>query len=149
MKMKIPTGGSGNGYYGHESGVISYLDNVETEPDIPGGENGDFSEYMWMENEEEFDKQVLEQLEEDEMMEQCLEAMLEEERQHERNQTSVAWCNAVAGENSENELCQQLGTLRVHGELAKSSTLNPNAAEFIPSLKTSVSTSSEITSDSS
>ncbi|XP_015112829.1 polyadenylate-binding protein-interacting protein 2 [Diachasma alloeum] len=149
MKMKIPTGGSGNGYYGHESGVISYLDNVETEPDIPGGENGDFSEYMWMENEEEFDKQVLEQLEEEELMEECLEAMLEEEQQHQRNQTSVAWCNAVAGENSGNELCQQLGSLRVHGELAKSSTLNPNAAEFVPSFKTSVSTSSEITSDSS
>lgn len=58
MKMKIPSSGSGNGYYGHESGVISYLDNVEQEVDIPAGENGDFAEYMWMENEEEFDKQV-------------------------------------------------------------------------------------------
>lgn len=58
MKMKIPNCGSGNGYYGHDSSVISYLDNVEQEADLPGGENGDFSEYMWMENEEEFDKQV-------------------------------------------------------------------------------------------
>lgn len=59
MKMKIPNSGSGNGYYGHESGVISYFDTVEQEIDPPAGENGDFAEYMWMENEEEFDKQVL------------------------------------------------------------------------------------------
>lgn len=58
MKMKIPTGGSGNGYYGHESGVISYLDMVEVEADVQSTADGDFSEYMWMENEEEFDKQV-------------------------------------------------------------------------------------------
>lgn len=58
MKMKIPNGGSGNGYYGHEAGVISYLDNVEGDVDVQGGGDADFSEYMWMENEEEFDKQV-------------------------------------------------------------------------------------------
>ena len=57
MKMKIPTGGSGNGYYGHESGVISYLNNVEADANVPAA-GEDFSEYMWMENEEEFDKQV-------------------------------------------------------------------------------------------
>jgi hypothetical protein len=58
--MKIPNGG--NGYYGHDSSVISYLsdgsdggngDDVDS-PTL----DGDFSEYMWMENEEEFDKQV-------------------------------------------------------------------------------------------
>lgn len=59
MKMKIPNGGSGNGYYGHDSGVISYL--VNEENDDPQGrepEDNDFSEYLWMENEEEFDKEV-------------------------------------------------------------------------------------------
>lgn len=55
-------------------------------------------------------------------MEECLEAMLEEERQHQRNQTSTAWCNAVNGDNSGTELCQQLGGLRVHGDLAKQVT---------------------------
>lgn len=61
MKMKIPTSGSGNGYYGHENGFILYLDNgIEIEPDIQNsGETTDFSEYLWMENEEEFDKQVV------------------------------------------------------------------------------------------
>ena len=57
MKMKIPTGGSGNGYYGHESGVIAYLEHGEQGVQAPVA-NEDFSEYMWMENEEEFDKQV-------------------------------------------------------------------------------------------
>lgn len=58
MIMKIPNSGSGNGFYGHDNGVISYLDNVEAEADVQAGGDGDFSEYMWMENEEEFDKQV-------------------------------------------------------------------------------------------
>lgn len=58
MKMKIPNGGSGNGYYGHESGVIAYLDNDEPGIDIQPVTDSDFSEYMWMENEEEFDKEV-------------------------------------------------------------------------------------------
>lgn len=56
--MKIPNSGSGNGYYGHESAVISYLDNVEAEVNAQSPSD-DFSEYMWMENEEEFDIQVL------------------------------------------------------------------------------------------
>lgn len=61
MNMKIPNG-SGNGYYGHDSSIISYLSDSS---DIGNGDDvdsptldGDFSEYMWMENEEEFDKQV-------------------------------------------------------------------------------------------
>ncbi|XP_003424722.1 polyadenylate-binding protein-interacting protein 2B isoform X1 [Nasonia vitripennis] len=136
MKMKIPTGGSGNGYYGHESGVISYLDNVENDgPEGPAQGEDDFSEYMWMENEEEFDKQVLQQLEEEELMEECLEAMLEEERQHERNQNSSAWSSATSTENNGAELCQQLNSLRVHDDIAKQSTLNPDAAEFVPGFK--------------
>jgi hypothetical protein len=60
MNMKITNGGSG--YYGHDSSVISYLSDSS---DVGNGDDvdsptldGDFSEYMWMENEEEFDKQV-------------------------------------------------------------------------------------------
>lgn len=60
--MKIPTNGSGNGYYGHETGITSYMDNnLDTEPEVQNPQgigDGDFSEYLWMENEEEFDKQV-------------------------------------------------------------------------------------------
>ena len=62
----------------------------------------------------------MQQLEEEELMEECLEAMLEEERQHQRNQTSSAWSTATSTvENNGAELCQQLGSLRVHDDLAK------------------------------
>ncbi|KAI4490650.1 PREDICTED: polyadenylate-binding protein-interacting protein 2 isoform X1 [Polistes canadensis] len=154
MKMKIPSSGSGNGYYGHENSVITYFDtNLDTEADVQGGSDGDFSEYLWMENEEEFDKQVLQQLEEEELMEECLEAMLEEERQHERNINSTAWSTAASiPYNNGAELCQQLSDLRMHDDLAKQSTLNPDAAEFIPAFKatvTTVSTPTEVTAESS
>ncbi|XP_029176169.1 polyadenylate-binding protein-interacting protein 2B [Nylanderia fulva] len=148
MKMKIPNSGSGNGYYGHETGITSYMDNnSDTEPEVQGISDDDFSEYMWMENEEEFDKQVLQQLEEEELMEECLEAMLEEERQHQRNMNSTAWSTATGtSDNNAAELCQQLSNLRMPDDLAKQSTLNPDAAEFIPARKSTVvpvSTSSE------
>jgi len=60
MKMKIPNGGPGNGtYYGQETGITSYVDNnSDTEAEMQAIAEGDFSEYLWMENEEEFDKQV-------------------------------------------------------------------------------------------
>lgn len=58
MKMKIPTSGCGNDY-GHETDIISYMDNnFESEIDVQETEDSDFSEYLWMENEEEFDKEV-------------------------------------------------------------------------------------------
>ena len=57
MKMKIPTTGSGNGYYGHHESSI-YLENVESDNDGTSTAENDFSEYMWMENEEEYEKQV-------------------------------------------------------------------------------------------
>ncbi|XP_032675399.1 polyadenylate-binding protein-interacting protein 2 [Odontomachus brunneus] len=146
MKMKIPNNGSGNGYYGHDTGIISYVENnIDTEAEVQATGDGDFSEYLWMENEEEFDKQVLQQLEEEELMEECLEAMLEEERQHERNINSTAWSTATGtSDNNTAELCQQLSGLKMQDDLAKQSTLNPDAAEFIPAIKsTAVSTSSE------
>lgn len=44
----------------------------------------DFSEYMWMMNEEEFDKEEMQRLEEEALMEQCIEAMFDLERAHRR-----------------------------------------------------------------
>lgn len=56
--MKIPTNGSGNGYYGHQNNVI-YIEQVEVEDeDVVTSPEVQFAEYMWMEHEEEFDKQV-------------------------------------------------------------------------------------------
>lgn len=56
--MKIPTTFSGNGYYGHENGVIAYIDNEPIVDEIQPSPEMQFAEYMWMEHEEEFDKQV-------------------------------------------------------------------------------------------
>ncbi|XP_077283874.1 uncharacterized protein LOC143909665 [Arctopsyche grandis] len=70
----------------------------------------DFSEYMWMENEEEFDKQVMQQLEEEALMEQCIEAMLADEREAQNRGSSDASLE----------------------EQVSKSTLNPLAAEFVP-----------------
>ncbi|XP_032885911.1 polyadenylate-binding protein-interacting protein 2 isoform X1 [Amblyraja radiata] len=42
-----------------------------------------FAEYMWMENEEEFNRQIVEELWEEEFIERCFQEMLEEEEEHE------------------------------------------------------------------
>lgn len=158
MKMKIPTS-SGNGYYGHESNFIPpYLsdgsDNGHQDDLDSPALDGDFSEYMWMENEEEFDKQVMQQLEEEELMEQCIQAMLEDERdirsnnsnqfnnqQNNSNQSQSRQVPRVSarqpwsnGSLNGQDICNGMENLRVQDqdELAKQSTLNPNAAEFVP-----------------
>lgn len=91
MRMKMPDhniGSSSSGYAGGNGG--NYSDSYDSDPDgyitppnedISGGPNydEDFSEYMWMENEEEFDKQEMQRLEEEALMEQCIEAMLQDE----------------------------------------------------------------------
>uniref|UniRef100_A0A2D4L7K7 Ataxin-2 C-terminal domain-containing protein n=1 Tax=Micrurus spixii TaxID=129469 RepID=A0A2D4L7K7_9SAUR len=40
-----------------------------------------FAEYMWMENEEEFNRQIEEELWEEEFIERCFQEMLEEEEE--------------------------------------------------------------------
>ncbi|XDV17770.1 hypothetical protein PO909_023589 [Leuciscus waleckii] len=44
-------------------------------------ESNPFAEYMWMENEEEYDRQVEEELLEQEFLERCFQEMLDEEDQ--------------------------------------------------------------------
>ncbi|KAG6460319.1 hypothetical protein O3G_MSEX011900 [Manduca sexta] len=95
-------------------------------PAVPAAPQDDFADYMWMEHEEEFDKQVMQQLEEEALMEQCIEAMLEDE-QRERNNRPVA-----------NGHKQHLPTTSNGApslsleETVSRSTLNPLAAEFVP-----------------
>ncbi|XP_063371816.1 proteoglycan 4 [Cydia amplana] len=80
----------------------------------------DFADYMWMENEEEFDKQVMQQLEEEALMEQCIEAMLEDEqRELERHNPHYPTTS-----NGNPSLSLE--------ETVSRSTLNPLAAEFVP-----------------
>lgn len=52
-------------------------DGLNEAPHSPSRE-GDFSEYLWMENEEEFEQQIMQQLEEEALMQQCIEAMQDE-----------------------------------------------------------------------
>uniref|UniRef100_R4GD73 Uncharacterized protein n=1 Tax=Anolis carolinensis TaxID=28377 RepID=R4GD73_ANOCA len=44
-------------------------------------ENNPFAEYMWMENEEDFNRQVEEELQEQEFLDRCFQEMLDEEDQ--------------------------------------------------------------------
>lgn len=150
MIMKIPTN---NGFYGYDSSV-SYLSDGSDIGNVEDMESpshdGDFSEYLWMENEEEFDKQVMQQLEEEELMEQCIEAMLEDEREIRNIRNQMASTNGGSSDTSApprqswstnddvtNHISQSLEGLSVQDDLAKQSTLNPNAAEFVPQQKAS------------
>jgi hypothetical protein len=47
-------------------------DGLNEAPHSPSRE-GDFSEYMWMENEEEFEEQIMLQLEEEALVQQCID----------------------------------------------------------------------------
>ncbi|XP_013144612.1 PREDICTED: muscle M-line assembly protein unc-89 [Papilio polytes] len=84
----------------------------------------DFADYMWMENEEEFDKQVMQQLEEEALMEQCIEAMLEDE-QRERQRPVANGHNHFPTTSNGQPICSL-------EEAVSRSTLNPLAAEFVP-----------------
>ncbi|XP_069961621.1 polyadenylate-binding protein-interacting protein 2 isoform X1 [Bactrocera oleae] len=83
----------------------------------------DFSEYLWMENEEEFDKNELKRLEEEDIMKECIEAMLEDELEAEL----AEWQKAKT-----EELNAALSSLAVSECNVEHSILNPLAAEFVP-----------------
>lgn len=128
MKMKIPSsGGLSNGYYNHDVSVISYLSDSDLSDDFDSPTiDGDFSEYMWMENEEEFDQQVMKQLEEEALMEQCIEAMLEEESEvynNIQNQVSSALLPNITISCQSNlttsNIVQSMGSLCLRDDLAK------------------------------
>lgn len=100
-----------------------------------GNDANPFAEYMWMENEEEYNRQVEEELLEQEFLERCFQEMLEEEDQD--------WFIPSRDLNNQGvgQLQQQLNGLSVseqHGnleEVARKSVLNPEAKEFIPGKK--------------
>lgn len=145
MKMKIPNnGGIGSNYYNHDVGIFQYASDSDSSDELDSPTlNGDFSEYMWMENEEEFDEQVMKQLEEEALMEQCIEAMLEEEREMLGNNpvgNNVApnaprstWST---GDSNSGNIVNSMGSLKISDDVAKKSTLNPNATEFVPRQRT-------------
>lgn len=153
MRMKMPDhniGSSSSGYAGGNGG--NYSDSYDSDPDgyitppnedISGGPNydEDFSEYMWMENEEEFDKQEMQRLEEEALMEQCIEAMLQDEIDAQEQQQDGQ--RKEDATESAKELCSALSSLQVTKDQkanVEKSTLNPLAAEFVPSVVPPAST---------
>lgn len=88
--MKLPfsfAGNSGSGYHPADTPFEIDENEIDRTDDVLDvstySADEDFTEYMWMENEEEFDKLEWQRLEEEELMEQCLENMLEEVLEYE------------------------------------------------------------------
>lgn len=99
------------------------LDDGLNEPHSPSQE-GDFSEYLWMENEEEFEQQIMQQLEEEALMQQCIEAMQADMELSSNNQNG-------SQTTSNDALTCGIQNLSVNDN-TQTSKLNPNAAEFVP-----------------
>ncbi|KAK2852377.1 hypothetical protein Q7C36_007578 [Tachysurus vachellii] len=96
------------------------------------GEANPFAEYMWMENEEEYNRQVEEELLEQEFLERCFQEMLEEEDQD--------WFIPARDlPSGVGHIQQQFSGLSVNDsnaeDIARKSSLNPEAKEFVPGVK--------------
>nr|XP_048272621.1 polyadenylate-binding protein-interacting protein 2B isoform X1 [Myodes glareolus] len=92
-----------------------------------------FAEYMWMENEEDFNRQVEEELQEQDFLDRCFQEMLDEEDQD--------WFIPARDlPQAVGHLQQQLNGLSVSDsheseDILSKSNLNPDAKEFIPGVK--------------
>ncbi|MCJ8731463.1 hypothetical protein PDJAM_G00199840 [Pangasius djambal] len=98
------------------------------------GEVNPFAEYMWMENEEEYNRQVEEELLEQEFLERCFQEMLDEEDQD----WFIPARDLPPGMG---QIQQQFNGLSVSDsnsnteEIVRKSSLNPEAKEFVPGVK--------------
>lgn len=147
-------GGGGNGD-GGGNGTTYFSDSYDSDPESVStppnedhsGPSDDFAEYMWMENEDEFDMQELQRLEEEELMDQCIEAMMLDEMASGERMPTVAGnvpresglMNILSSLHLDKEPQQHQQSKNVNVE---KSTLNPLAAEFVPSLRTLVAPTS-------
>ncbi|XP_056605449.1 polyadenylate-binding protein-interacting protein 2B-like isoform X1 [Triplophysa dalaica] len=117
---KMPVGGA-PGTDGKDSVANGHKEN----------ESNPFAEYMWMENEEEYNQQVEEELLEQEFLERCFQEMLDEEDQD--------WFIPERDLPSVGQIQQQLNGLSVSNgngdEILRKSILNPEAKEFVPGVK--------------
>ncbi|XP_077429827.1 polyadenylate-binding protein-interacting protein 2-like [Vanacampus margaritifer] len=82
-----------------------------------------FAEYMWMEHEEEFNRQVEEELWEEDFMERCFQEMLDEEEESE-------WF--VPARDLPDARCHKMDRPAATNI---PSVLNPNAKEFTPGIQ--------------
>ncbi|CAL8071845.1 unnamed protein product [Orchesella dallaii] len=118
--------------------------NNSQNPGQPAPGDVDFSEYLWMENEEEFDSQVLQELEDEEMINyyyELYEASLNENGTWGPNTANIRFTgppppfsNPSAGseqEDSVDALTQGINSRLSLGG-GGGSRLNPEAAEFVP-----------------
>lgn len=136
-------------------------DGLNDAPHSPSRE-GDFSEYMWMANEEEFEEQIMQQLEEEALVQQCIDDVCAEMDAYIASMGNDS--NNQNGNNTRNgslddTLSHDLQNLTVDDAAAaqvwncltvyyncltkyvlQSSKLNPDAAEFVPRFVSSTST---------
>lgn len=112
-------------------------------------EENPFAEYMWMENEEEFDRQVEEELWEQDFIESCFNQMLEEEEQWEwfipsrdlpslGHQLHSAPCLPPEHQHSTGPYSQTDHSAPWSSDILLQSSLNPNAKEFTPGIQSHV-----------
>lgn len=111
-----------------------------------GDRREEFAEYLWMEDIEGFDKQVLAELEEEEEIEQCMAEMLAEEEARDTtyytHPLDEFQSESIMQRLSEEELTEEMSHLTME-ELIQQTGLNPYAAEFVPSSFTDSSTDSD------
>lgn len=143
--MKAPT---------TQFGSDSYSENFDTLINGYGERRDDFAEYLWMEDMESFDKQVLAELVEEEEIEQCMAEMLAEEEARETTYyggTEQGLDNEAGDganvqrpiEESLTDELQHLTVTDIPDQIVLQSRLNPDAAEFVPSQNADLSDSSE------
>ncbi|XP_049530851.1 polyadenylate-binding protein-interacting protein 2B [Anopheles darlingi] len=141
-------GNANNGPAYYSDPYESDAESISTPPTEDNSEpaGDDFAEYMWMENEDEFDEQEMQRLEEEELMDQCIEAMMQDELAAAERMAAAALMGNVPRESGLMNILsslqldkehqqQQLLALQPRNVNVEKSTLNPLAAEFVPSLR--------------
>merc|ERR1712035_224710 len=88
------------------------------------------STYGW--NEEEFEQQIMQQLEEEALMQQCIEAMQDEMNPFSSSTPSTIYLNGNSNHTSDHILTRGIQNLSVDENTTGQSKLNPDAAEFVP-----------------
>ncbi|KAM4611274.1 polyadenylate-binding protein-interacting protein 2B-like [Polymixia lowei] len=113
-----------------------------------GGDVNPFAEYMWMENEEEYNRQVEEELLEQDFLERCFQEMLEEEDHEWFIPSRDLTPGAPEWNSPSRDLSQGMGMSQLQHhfnglsvgdsspeDIAHKSSLNPEAKEFVPGVK--------------
>ena len=99
-------------------------DGLNDAPHSPSRE-GDFSEYMWMENEEEFEEQIMQQLEEEALVQQCIDDVCAEMDAYIASLNEPSSQNGNSSRNGDGDsLSQELQNLSVGDSIAQVHRIN-------------------------